>query len=179
MPMPRGPTEAYGALVAWVPEIPDSVRYFVLEKGFSRPGQGPRTYWAEWRRSMRIRGADTPTTDPQELIVIALQELGAAPTPRKTPKPVGPTQPCGECRTPIGSADAYYTESGTEVCYPCFAQDQADADLNRAIAAAEEPLSHARRSPGEALGRAGILLAVAFVVLGVQGLGFAMCSGGW
>jgi len=79
LPRPENPTEAYAVLALWHLGVEESVRCFVMERGVDGDMGKERAYWSEYRANgMRVRGADLPTTDPQELVKAALGEVEPA-----------------------------------------------------------------------------------------------------
>lgn len=80
MPSPSTPPEAFGALAAWMPGLPESARYFTLEMG--RPGAAgePTQSFGEWRLPAKHIGCGpAPTTDLDQLVSVALDEIRAYP----------------------------------------------------------------------------------------------------
>lgn len=80
MPPPANPPEAFGALATWMPGLPESARYFTLELGPpSAKGESTQSF-GEWRiPAMHIGAGPAPSTDLEQLVNVALEEIRASP----------------------------------------------------------------------------------------------------
>jgi hypothetical protein len=76
LPAPENPTEAY--MVALAFQAPSTLRYFVLERGVSRPDAPASAYWAEWRPGMRVRGGDVRDASERAFVRAVAGEVGAS-----------------------------------------------------------------------------------------------------
>ena len=170
-PQPEEPTEAYGALVSWFDGRPDTAAYFALERG-TLPGEA---FWSRWTATgSRICGNRLPTTDPHELIVVALRDLPEKPPPpvvNQRAKHAKATTPCRGCKTPVVESEAYFSPAGP-VCYPCHNRiEERDAEI-RAADEGAYGRGHGLSDGSDKMVRILLILAIKIPLI----IGFAVCG---